>query len=73
MALICLLCDTSHHPAEACDQIMAVWIAEKRRRAFAEIVATTIRPPPRRAMTPDEFDDETYRQEGFEYGQGGWR
>jgi len=52
---------------------MAVWIAEKRRRAFAEIVATTIRPPPRRAMTPDEFDDETYRQEGFEYGQGGWR
>jgi hypothetical protein len=71
---ICMMCRTQHHPGEACDPMMAAYIAHKRAEGMREVLDSlkARATPTRRRLTADEQDDETYRQEGWEMGIGGW-
>lgn len=72
---ICMLCRTRHHPGQECDPMMAAYIAHRREEAMREVLASlkAAGPRPRRVLTADEQDDETFRQEGWDMGIGGWR
>lgn len=76
MPLICLLCTTSHDPRTECDPLMRAWLAYHREKDMAEVLASLRAHPPApapRRLTADEFDDEVFRQEGWDMGIGGWR